>query len=115
MPTENMEAFDPFAEDSGFDWQPVDDHDDIHEMVLYRDDDGSHTRFLRMEPGAEITRRLEHDHYEELYIIEGGVIDTHLDEAFTAGMYACRKPGMTHGPYRAPVGCLTIEFRYYRD
>jgi len=113
MPTEDMELFDPMAADSGFEWETVDGHDDIHEMVMYRDEDGSHTRFLRMEPGASIEERLSHDHYEELYVIEGGIVDTTLDQAFTSGMYACRTPGMPHGPYEAPVGCLTMEFRYY--
>lgn len=114
MPTENMECFDPFAEDSDFRWEEVEEGSDgIYEMVMYRDDDGSHTRFLRMEPGASFDERLEHDFYEELYILEGGIIDTTLDEAFTAGMYACRTPGMPHGPYEAPVGFLSMEFRYY--
>lgn len=114
MPSKDMEIFDPFAAGSGYEWEPVDDHDDIFEMVMYRDDDGSHTRFLRLESGAKIDERLSHDHYEELFIIKGGIIDTYLNEAFTAGMYACRTPGMAHGPYVAPVGCLTIEFRYYK-
>jgi mannose-6-phosphate isomerase-like protein (cupin superfamily) len=113
MPTEDMELFDPFASDSGFEWETVDDHDDIHEMVMYRDEDSSHTRFLRMEPGAGIDERLSHDHYEELFIIEGKIVDKTLDETFSSGMYACRTPGMPHGPYETPTGCLTIEFRYY--
>jgi hypothetical protein len=28
-------------------------------------------------------------------------------------MYACRTPGMEHGPYQAPLGALAIEFRYF--
>jgi hypothetical protein len=27
-------------------------------------------------------------------------------------MYACRPPGMVHGPYRVPRGCTTLELRY---
>jgi hypothetical protein len=27
-------------------------------------------------------------------------------------MYACRPPGMLHGPYRVPRGCITFEIRY---
>ncbi|MED5569770.1 MAG: cupin, partial [Chloroflexota bacterium] len=30
------------------------------------------------------------------------------------GMYACRPPGMPHGPYLSPIGCTTFEVRYYR-
>ena len=33
-------------------------------------------------------------------------------KTFTAGMYACRPPGMVHGPYRVPRGCTTLELRY---
>jgi hypothetical protein len=29
-------------------------------------------------------------------------------------MYACRPPGMPHGPWTAPTGCLTFELRYYK-
>jgi hypothetical protein len=29
-------------------------------------------------------------------------------------MYACRPPGMIHGPYRVPKGCVTLEMRYYK-
>jgi hypothetical protein len=27
-------------------------------------------------------------------------------------MYACRPPGMIHGPYRVERGCTTLEIRY---
>jgi hypothetical protein len=29
-------------------------------------------------------------------------------------MYACRPPGMVHGPYRVPRGCMMLEMRYHR-
>jgi hypothetical protein len=29
-------------------------------------------------------------------------------------MYACRPPGMLHGPYRVPKSCMTLEIRYGR-
>jgi len=29
-------------------------------------------------------------------------------------MYACRPPGMKHGPYRTEEGCMTLEVRYTR-
>ena len=37
---------------------------------------------------------------EELYIIEGSIIDLVLNEEFTAGMVATRPPGMKHGPWK---------------
>jgi anti-sigma factor ChrR (cupin superfamily) len=115
MPTEDMEFFDPTAEDSGFEWQEAEGYpEDIYELIIYEDEDGSQTRLLRLEPGAETDEVLTHDFYEEVYIIEGGLVDKRLDEVFTAGMYACRTPGMEHGPYAAPVGCTTIEVRYFK-
>lgn len=114
MPTEDMEFFDPTTDSSPFEWEHAEGYPDgIDEMILYEDEDGSQTRLLRFEPGAETHEVLEHDFSEEVYIIEGGLIDKRLDEAFTRGMYACRTPGMEHGPYVAPVGCTTIEFRYF--
>lgn len=114
MPTEDMEFFDPLTEDSAFEWQKADGYPEGgYELLLYEDDDGSQTRFLRLEPGTETDEVLTHDFYEEVYLIRGGLIDKRLGEAFTQGMYACRTPGMEHGPYEAPVGCLALEFRYY--
>lgn len=113
MPTEDMEFFDPIAEDSGFEWQSAPGYDEGgDELVLYENDNGRQTRLLRLAPGTETDKVLTHDFYEEVYIIEGGLIDKRLDEVFTAGMYACRTPGMEHGPYKAPAGCTTIEVRY---
>jgi anti-sigma factor ChrR (cupin superfamily) len=116
MPTENKEFFDPMADDSGFEWERAEGYPEgVYEMILYEDDDGSHSRFLKLEPGAETEEVLTHEFYEEAYVIQGGLYDKTLDEAFTAGMYACRTPEMEHGPYSAPVGALTFEVRYFKD
>ena len=40
--------------------------------------------------------------------------DLVLARTFSKGMYACRPPGMPHGPWRSETGCTTIEFRYFR-
>ena len=115
VPTEDIEFFDPFAEDSRFEWQqaPGYPEGEASELVLYEDNDGRRTSFLKLQPGVETEEVLAHEYYEEVYIIGGGFIDKRLEAAFTAGMYACRTPGMEHGPYLAPVGALAIEFRYY--
>lgn len=116
MPTEDMEFFDPLSEDSGLEWRQAPGYPEgmAHELPLYEDEDGSLTRFLKLEPGVDTDEVITHDFYEEVYVIQGGFIDKRLDEAFTSGMYACRTPGMEHGPYKAPIGALAIEFRYYR-
>lgn len=108
-----MEFFDPKTEESAFEWEAVEEHPPgSYKMVLYEDDDGRVTRFMLKEPGAESHEVFYHDFYEEIIILEGGLIDKRLGEAFTRGMYAYRTPGMEHGPYEAPVGCLSFEHRY---
>ena len=85
------------------------------EKILSWDPDtGAHSRLYMLEPGCETNSVLTHDFWEEVYILEGSLVDTRLrDREFVAGSYACRPPGMVHGPYKAPGGCKTFEVRYY--
>lgn len=71
-----------------------------------------HTRMLRFEPGTVTTQTLRHDFWEEVWIVSGSIFDLRINREFTAGMYACRPPGMAHGPWESPEGCLTFEVRY---
>jgi hypothetical protein len=85
------------------------------ERILASDADGGvATRMLRFEPGCDTSANgvVVHDFWEEVYILEGSLHDLSLDETFPAGTYACRPPGMEHGPWRAPDGCTTFEVRY---
>ena len=87
----------------------------IQEQILSRDPEtGDYTRLMRFEPGADASSagRLVHQFWEEVYIIEGDLTDLHLQQTFTAGMYACRPPGMYHGPFLSESGCLMLEIRY---
>ena len=87
----------------------------LTERVLATDPDtGVVSRILRFEPGTDTTPNgvLVHDFWEEVYILEGELTDLRLNETFTAGNYACRPPGMEHGPWRTEPGCLTFEVRY---
>ena len=87
----------------------------ITERVLSTDGaSGVATRMLRYAPGADSTALgvQRHDFCEEVYIVEGSFTDITLDKTFTAGMYACRPPGMPHGPWRTDEGVLTFEVRY---
>jgi hypothetical protein len=61
----------------------------------------------------ETDQELVHDFWEEVYIIKGSLYDIQKKETYVEGYYACRPPGMIHGPYKIPNGCMTIEFRYY--
>ena len=89
--------------------------DGLHEKLLSADADGTaYTRLLRFQPGAESSPdgMQVHDFWEEVYILEGYLHDLTLDQTFPAGTYACRPPGMPHGPWVTPEGCLTFEVRY---
>lgn len=85
----------------------------ISERVLSRDPDGTLTRLARWAPattsGAEIIR---HEYVEEVYLLEGELTDLTLEQTFHPGDYACRPPGMPHGPYRTGTGCIMLEIRY---
>jgi ChrR Cupin-like domain len=87
----------------------------ITERVLAADaENGVATRILRYDPGADSTPMgvQIHDFWEEVYILEGSFTDLTLNQTFSAGMYACRPPGMPHGPWRSSEGVLTFEARY---
>lgn len=87
----------------------------IKERILSRDPEtGFASRILRYEPGADSTPMgpLRHDFWEEVYIVEGSFVDLTLNQTFRAGDYACRPPGMSHGPWRSDEGVTTFEVRY---
>jgi hypothetical protein len=113
MPSSNMEFFDPLASENRSEWEPAPNYPEGgYQKMLYKDDDRRLSRFLRVEPGVKTENIIAHDYYEEVLIIEGGLIDRTLNKVFTAGMYAYRTPGMDHGPYDYPIGCLMFEHRW---
>lgn len=74
----------------------------------------AYTGLLRYEPGVDTSAAgtRVHDYWEEVYLLEGDLTDLRLGETFTAGMYACRPPGMAHGPWRTERGVVMLEMRY---
>jgi hypothetical protein len=118
MPKPEREFFDagPLA------WRPVAGSptagaggDGVREKILSHDPDtGDTTRLLRFDAGVQTADTIAHDFWEEVWILEGEMIDLGKDETFAAGMYACRPPGMRHGPYRVPRGCTMLEMRYQK-
>lgn len=113
MPKEQLEFFDVNQRP----WEPVPGSKctGLAQRVL-AGDPGSpyHTRMLKFEQGTDTTPNgvQIHEYWEEVYILEGSLIDLSLNQEFTAGMYACRPPGMRHGPWKSPNGCTTFEVRY---
>jgi quercetin dioxygenase-like cupin family protein len=87
----------------------------LTERVLARDEDsGLATRILAFAAGTDTSALgpQRHAFWEEVYVLSGSLTDLTLGETFHAGTYACRPPGMPHGPWVAPHGCLTFEVRY---
>lgn len=113
MPKPEFEFFDP----KDLPWEPIPQVPGLSQKILSKDEAaGDYTRLLRFAPGCDTTPMGTqiHDFWEEVWIIEGGIFDIPLGKMFTAGQYACRPPGMRHGPWRAPEGCMTFEIRYYK-
>jgi ChrR Cupin-like domain len=75
------------------------------------------TRILAFAPGTDTTPNgvQAHDFYEEVYILSGSIHDLTLDKTFETGEYACRPPGMEHGPWFSEDGCTVFEVRYRAD
>src|SRR5690348_10453531 len=74
---------------------------------------GAYTGLVRYEPGVDTSPLgvRVHAYWEEVYLLEGEFTDLRLGETFSAGMYACRPPGMAHGPWRTEHGVLMLEVR----
>ena len=79
---------------------------------------GSRTRLLKIAPGAYSTEPFVHDHWEEVFLVQGDLVvgndakgqGGQSSRAFT---YACRPPGVHHGPFASKGGCLLYEIHYY--
>jgi hypothetical protein len=86
----------------------------LFERILASESPGVATRLLRFDPGTDtsVAGVQRHDFWEEVYILDGSLHDLTLQQTFAKGAYACRPPGMPHGPWIAPEGCLTFEVRY---
>jgi hypothetical protein len=112
MPKPELEFFDV----KDVPWTAVDERvPGLSEQILAREgESGAVTRLLKFEPGTDTSGMgvQAHPFWEEVYILEGSLHDLTLNETFPKGYYACRPPGMRHGPWVAPEGCVTFEVRY---
>ena len=99
----------PVAADSGAAGEGM-----TEKILNFDPEAGVSTRMLRFAPGVDTAQVITHDFWEEVYIIDGEMHDKTVNQTFTAGMSACRPPGMPHGPYTSTIGCTTFEVRYYR-
>jgi len=95
----------------------------IQQMILASDLDeerkrGSRTRLLRFDAGGFTTAPFVHDHWEEVFLLSGDLsvgsdAQGNGGERFGSPTYACRPPGVYHGPFSSERGCLLLEIHYY--
>jgi len=79
---------------------------------------GNRTRLLRFQPGVFTTVPFVHDYWEEVYLVSGDLTVGNDEngqggEAFEPNTYACRPPGVYHGPFKSTAGCVLLEIHYY--
>lgn len=102
-----------FYDVTGRPWEAIEGSPGLSERIIAgRKGTPNHSRLLRFDPGITTRQVMIHDFWEEVYILEGSLTDLTLGKTFVAGMYACRPPGMPHGPWTTPDGCTTLEIRY---
>jgi hypothetical protein len=94
-------------------WQEADGVRGVWEKVLTRDEStGSVTRYLRLDPDAELPER-RHDVWEETYVLDGSYKSG--EEFYPAGTYVCRPPGTEEGQILTAEGALCIQMRDVSD
>ena len=79
---------------------------------------GSRTRLLRFDPGVYTTVPFVHEYWEEVFLVSGDLFVGSDEkgrggERFEPHTYACRPPGVHHGPFRSEAGCLLLEIHYF--
>lgn len=122
LPLKPHREFFPVDLDSG--WTPIPGYPPgMKEKVLCGELDevnrrGSRTRLLRIEPGSYSTQPFVHEYWEEVFLFQGDLIvgndaSGQGGEQFFAPTYACRPPGVHHGPFTSKTGCLLYEIHYF--
>ncbi len=79
---------------------------------------GNRSRLLRFSPGVFTTEPFVHKYWEEVLLLSGDLIvgnDEHGKggKPFAPLTFACRPPGVRHGPFKSVEGCLLFEIHYY--
>jgi len=108
----------------GVGWQPVSGHEGrVVELILADNLDatartGSRTRLARWAPGTLLPRPVRHDFHEEVLLISGDLVvgcdaEGSGGKRFDAYTFACRPPGIWHGPFFSRSGCVMLEFQYF--
>lgn len=79
------------------------------EKILTRSPSGSFTRLLLIDPGADTTVPDDHDHNEEVLILQGSCRNG--EEFHPAGTYTFNPPHSIHGPFMIDELLLCFEVK----
>ena len=79
---------------------------------------GSRSRLLRFDPGVYTTAPFVHTYWEEVFLVSGVLtvgndVNGEGGESFKPFTYACRPPGVYHGPFKSESGCILFEIHYF--
>lgn len=107
--------YDVLATSSGFKWRhPDGEPEGVQEALLNTHKDGSYTHVLKVEAGTIFPERVSHEFFEEVYYIQGEMVNTKTHKKIRGGAYVLHRPGEYHGPFKCLKTCLILEFRYYK-
>ncbi len=71
-----------------------------------------YTRLVKLEKGYKSEETVRHTFCEEVWMLKGVIVDDGKNVTAREGYYACRQPGMPHGPYHTEEETLILEVRY---
>ena len=111
MAKPELEFFDPET----LPWRAVAGEPGVWERMLAEDPATRLlTRLVRWDPGLSTAGAgpVVHEYFEEVLVLSGSLRDLRLDQSFGPGYYACRPPGMLHGPWESAAGCIMLETRH---
>lgn len=74
---------------------------------------GAYTRIIYFPPGFKIPKAWKHEFWEEVYVLEGHMIDYGTNTVYPKGSYAMRQAGVMHGPFGSELGCTLLETTWY--
>jgi hypothetical protein len=66
----------------------------------------NNTKITIFFTGTKTSEIHTHIFIEEVFILEGELLDLSLEKKFEKGSYCFRLPEMKHGPYETEKGCL---------
>ena len=86
----------------------------LREKLLSLDPDtGAYTRIVVFEPGFRFVEVRNHPFWEELFVLDGHMIDYATNIVYPKGSYGLREPGIDHGPFGTDLGCTLLETIWY--